>query len=311
MRVLNLVTSFDAPFFEVQVRTLERMGVDCTTVGVSPKRERNNSEKGRRTVGDYARFYSRAFKRSFGDYDLVHANYGLTAPVAVAQPNLPVVLSLWGSDLMGSVGPATKFFARFADEVIVMSDEMAVELDRPCHIVPHGVDTEMFAPMPTDEARAEVGWAQDTVHVLFPYRSTRTVKNYPRAERVVDAARSRLDATVELQLLTGVDHARMPVYMNAADAMVLTSHHEGSPNTVKEALACNLPVVAVDVGDVAQQLAGVTEGTVCRTDEELVDALVDVLSDPPDSNGRAKVIREMSDERMGERILEIYERATN
>jgi glycosyltransferase involved in cell wall biosynthesis len=309
VRVLSLVTSSDASFFEVQVRTLERMGVDCTTVGISTTAARNESEKGRRSVGQYARFYSTALRRSFGDYDLVHANYGLTAPAAVVQPNLPVVLSLWGSDLMGRIGPATKLFARFADEVVVMSDRMAAMLDQPCHVIPHGVDTDRFEPLSKGQCREELGWARDQTHVLFPYGTRRAVKNYPRAERVVAAARDRLDGPVELHTVSGVAHDRMPIYMNAADTMVLTSRHEGSPNTVKEALACNLPVVTVDVGDVAEQVAGVSGAAVCRSDEELVQALVETLEEPLECNGREKVEREMSAERMGERLLAVYEQA--
>jgi glycosyltransferase involved in cell wall biosynthesis len=94
--------------------------------------------------------------------------------------------------------------------------------------------------------------------------------------------------------------------MNAADVLLVTSRWEGSPNAVKEALACNLPVVATDVGDVRERLAGVSPSYVCQSDADLVTSLVDVLSDPRPSNGRTAA-NEVSLSRMGDRLQHVYE----
>jgi len=304
MRVLNLVTNDTARFFDQQVRALAAAGVESTTVPV-PGAPRYYAEETTRSVLDYARFYPRVLRESLDGYDLVHANYGLTAPHALAQPTRPVVLSLWGSDLMGEYGWLTRRLARYADAVIVMSDEMAAELDVPAHVVPHGVDFETFAPIPTAAARERLEWDLDARHVLFPYHPDRAVKDFPRAERVVESARDRLDSPLELHAVTGLPHAEMPRYMNAADCLLLTSRREGSPNSVKEALACNLPVVSTDVGDVQQRLCDVTPSFVCRSDAELVDALAAVLARPERSDGR-EAARDVSLERMQARLLDIY-----
>jgi len=111
-----------------------------------------------------------------------------------------------------------------------------------------------------------------------------------------------------LHAVTGVPHEEMPTHMNAADALLLTSKREGSPNSVKEAMACNLPVVATDVGDVADRLRDVTPSHVCRSDAELVDGLVDVLDRGVPSNGRA-AIEPLGLERMAARIRDVYENA--
>lgn len=299
LRTLQLVTS-PWPFFDQQVRALERNGISCTVVPVP-------GTKGERSVGEYLRFEGRVLRRTLDtDFDLVQANYGLTGPAAVSQPRRPVVVWFWGTELVGTFSRVNRACAALADAVIVMSEEMADRLDRPCHVVRHGVDVDRFSPAPQDDAQATLGWSRDSKHVLFPYDPARAIKNYPRARSVVDAADEELGPDVELQVVNGVPHERIPVYMNAADVLVLTSESEGSPNSVREALACNLPVVAVDVGDVAERIHGVDNCHVCTTDDELVAGLVDVLESGDRSNGRER-IDEFSVERMVRDLLTVYD----
>ncbi len=305
VRVLNLVTNQDSRFFEQQVEQLAARGVEQTTLAVPGYREYDDGETSGRSVLDYARLYPGVLKASFGDYDLVHANYGLTAPHAVLQPNLPVVLSLWGTDLMGEYGWLSKLCARFADETVVMSPRMADALGQDCRVIPHGVDLDRFQPTAQSVARDALGWREGAHHVLFPYPPERGVKDHPRAERVVEATRQRLDVPVALHTVTGVPHAEMPVRMNAADALLVTSRREGSPNAVKEALACNLPIVSTAVGDVSARVDGVTQSHACSSDAELVDALTEVLTVDERSNGRAAA-REVSVERTSDRLYEVY-----
>lgn len=309
MHVLNLVTRKDSRCYRLQVETLESMGVETTTLAVP--RPPNPSEGARnRRLRDYVRFYPDVLSHSFDGYDLIHVNYGLTGPAAIAQPNLPVVLGLWGSDLYGAVSPISRLSARFSDEVVVMSEQMAEDLGQECHVVPHGVDTDLFQPQPQARAQAELGWDPEKRHVLFPYSRERDVKDFPRAQRIVEQARERVDESLTLQWATNEPHDRMPLYMNAADVMLMTSKHEGSPNATKEALACNLPVVATDVGDLDEQLDGVSHSRVCRTDRQLVDALVAVVEAGERSNGRRQAQR-YSLQRMGDELVDVYESALN
>jgi glycosyltransferase involved in cell wall biosynthesis len=307
MNVLNLVTNRDAQFYEQQVSTLEGRGIQTTTVAVPGRRRASDGDMSGRSPLDYVRFYPQVLRHSLDGYDLVHANYGLTGPAALAQPIRPVVLTLWGSDLFGSLGWLSRWCGKHADAVIVMSEEMARELAPiETHVIPHGVDLERFRPMPRQAARERIGWKREGTHVLFPYAKGRPVKDYPRAESVVEAASAELEQDVTLQTLSGVAHQRMPLYMNAADALLLTSKHEGSPNSVKEAMACNLPVVATDVGDVAALLGDVSNSVVASTDAELVTGLRSVLQRDAPSDGRQHV-EPLGLERMGERIESVYE----
>jgi glycosyltransferase involved in cell wall biosynthesis len=301
IRTLQLVTT-RRPFFEQQVDVLEERGVVCDVVAVP------RPPSGTRSLREYVAFYRDALgEAAGGDYDVVHANYGLTAPAALAQPVRPVVLSLWGSDVMGRFGPLSRWCARLSDAVIVMSEGMRDELGVDCTVVPHGIDMDRFAPAPEGAARDELGWARDAKHVLFPYDSTRAVKDHPRAARIVERAAERVDADVELQTVSGVPHERMPVYMNAADALLLTSKWEGSPNSVREALSCDCPVITTDVGDIAEYAAGIPGTVVSDDDGELVRGVVEALTSDARFDGREHV-REYGLERMGENIVSVYER---
>jgi glycosyltransferase involved in cell wall biosynthesis len=299
VRALHLVTT-PRPFFNQQIEVLESRGVECTVVTVP---EPDGETRG---VGAYARCYGDLLAElRGGGYDLVHANYGLVAPLALAQPVRPVVLSLWGTDVYGRFGWVADRLGRFFDARVAVSREMADRLPFGCRVVPHGVDFDRFSPVPRAEARAEVGWPRDRRQVLFPYDPDRDVKNYDRAERVVRRADEELPVPVDLRAVHGVPHERVPWYMNAANALLLTSRWEGSPNAVREALACDLPVVSTDVGDVREQVEGVARSYVCADDGELVDRLVAVLRSGERSNGR-ETARRYSLSRMGDRLLEVY-----
>lgn len=309
LRVLSLVTNSGSQFYNHQTETLDAQGVSTTTLPVPGTNESASTKTlstETRSLLDYVRFVPAVVSESAGEYDLLHANYGLTAPAALCQQSLPVVLSLWGSDLLGSFGWLSKRCARHVDAVIVMSERMADVVDRDCHVIPHGVNLELFTPQPQRDAQRELDWDPAVEHVAFPYPAKRDVKNFPRAHRVFEAAADQYDGAVELHTVTGVPHSEMPTYMNAADVLLLTSRREGSPNTVKEAMACNLPVVATDVGDVPERLDGVTYSTCGERDAELIDGLVAALEADERSNGR-EFAQELSLERMGERIRGVYE----
>lgn len=297
-----LVTNEDASFFRHQIEGLERLGVSCTVVSVP------GGEDGRRSPAEYVKFYGSVLRRIPDSIDLVHANYGLTAPAALAQPHRPIVLTLWGSDLMGEFGDLSRLCADRVEEVIVMSEDMATRLDRQSHVVPHGVDLERFQPTDRSSARAELGWPEDRPTVLFPYSLDREVKNYGLATRVTDAADRRLDGDVTLEVVSGLAHDRVPTYMNAADLLLLTSHWEGSPNVVKEALACDVPVVATDVGDVPERLEGLPYSTVADDPMALADAVVTILDDRPVREGR-EAVDTLTVDAMSRRIYDVYESA--
>ncbi len=255
--------------------------------------------------------------------DLIHAHFGYSGWVARTQFGRPVVVSFMGSDLLGDtdargrtttfgrlVAAADRWLARFVDAVIVKSPEMA-KLVAPvkAHVVPNGVDLEVFRPMDRPEARRQLGMDPDRRYVLFPSNPAVARKGFPLAKQAVEEASKLAGETLEIVTLWGVPPDRVPILMNACDVLLLTSFWEGSPNAVKEAMACEVPVVSVPVGDVPQLLEGVDGSAVrARDADALSQALAEVLSNPRRPAGREALRRHGLDlESVARRLVEIYE----
>ena len=317
------ISSSGMEFFHEQVRVLRDLGVECDVLYYPPdSREKKSIHDGllRRVYGHnplyYAirasLFYPKIVRTTLqNDYDIIHINSGVVAPLGLLQPQRPVVLTLWGDDLLGNrlagyQPEITKVCAKHSDRIIVRSQEMKDVLPCDATIIPSGIDMTKFNPMEQAEAREMVGWNHTDHHVIFPYSKNQNKKRYPVAKRIVENVNRRVAGTVQLQEVYGVDHDDMPLYYNAADVLLLPSLREGSPNTVKEAMACNVPVVSTDVGDVRERLGSVSNSYVCSDDSEMENALVSVLETGDRSNGR-EYVTDVSLEQMGQRIVSIYE----
>lgn len=194
--------------------------------------------------------------------DIVHAHYSLCGIIAAISTRKPVLTSLMGSDVNQS------FFMRLViahfakhrwSATIVKSDNMKQKLGlRNVRVIPNGVNLDVFKPLDRGQCQRDLGWDPSNQHILFVSASDpgRAEKNLKLAEL---AARACEDNSIELHIVARIPHAEMPVYFNASDLLLLTSKWEGSPNVVKEAMACNLPVVSTNVGDVAVLFEG-TDG---------------------------------------------------
>jgi glycosyltransferase involved in cell wall biosynthesis len=294
-----------------QVESIRSLAVDVDLLEI----------KGRGKV-KYLEALPRLLRRS-SDADLVHAHYGYCGCVGRAQWKRPLVVSFMGSDLLGtsdSQGRVTttsrpvvavdRVLARLADAVIVKSREMAEVLTPiEAHVIPNGVDLEVFRPADRERARTLLGWETEGPYVLFAGSPTNPRKGYPLAVRSVERARAQLGPNVRLMALAGIPADQVPVYMNACDALLVTSHWEGSPNAVKEAMACNLPIVSVGVGDVPDLLGGVEACEVHPRDpSRLGDALVRVITAAKPSTGRARLQEKRLDLfSVARRVADVYE----
>lgn len=256
------------------------------------------------------------------NYHLVSAHFGQCGLVAVSQNRLPVVVSFGGSDLIGWVDAKgreplaskllrsiSRFAAARAAQVIIPGEHMASYLPRIDYfVIPSGLDLDLFRPMDQQECRQRLGLPLDKRLVLFAADPRRVIKRFDLAQKAVEIAGNQLPS--ELIVAATAPHAMMPIYMNACDALLLTSQHEGSPNVVKEALACNLPVVSVDVGDVRARLGTASNCWVCETDdpEEIARALVWILEQEKDP-GLRDLVLELNSQNIATKELEVYQKA--
>ncbi len=189
-------------------------------------------------------------------YDVVHAHYSLSAMTASLAGARPLVVSLMGSDVKASplLSKLIKLFQTiFWKKVIVKSADMkASSKITKAKILPNGVDFEKFKPISRGEALEVTGWDPKKKHILFAANPKRPEKNFPLAEAAFELLG---DSGIELHTLVDIPNELMPHYFNASDVILLTSLWEGSPNVIKEAMACNCKIVAVDVGDIKEVIA--------------------------------------------------------
>jgi glycosyltransferase involved in cell wall biosynthesis len=240
-------------------------------------------------------------------YDVAHAHYGLTGAVALAQRRVPVVTTFHGSDT-GYIpwqARVSRVVARHTTPVFVAKAN-SLSLRVPGVVVPVGVDTNVFRPMLREEARRRLGWDPQGRYVLFPGAASRRVKRYDLFQAAFALAKLECPELHPI-LFDGYERDQAPLVMNAIDCVLMTSDWEGSPVTVKEALACETPVVSVPVGDVDDVIGGLPACAVTERDPVRLAAAVVAALDAP----RSSVLREraMLYERrsLASRIVELYE----
>lgn len=272
-------------------------------------------------------WYVKGFARAWtacvrGGHDVIHLHYGLTAaflPLLPPPVRQRVVVTLHGGDILAQQGlpvqvAITRRVLGCAAVVVGVSDEIA-QAARPhareVEVLPCGVDDRFFSPEP-----ACCGGETSPVRLIFPGDPARAVKNHPLFEAIVTAWRERF-GPVEVVVLHHMEREQVRDAMRRASALVLTSLSEGSPQVVKEALACDLAVLASDVGDV-RQLLGRTPGTgVFRLDEpvgriaaQLYDCIEAARGSPGERRRRIRQ-RGLGGDQIAQRLGSIYARLSS
>jgi teichuronic acid biosynthesis glycosyltransferase TuaC len=286
-------------FVQQQVESLRREGVEIDVLHVDVKKSKLLY------WWSFIPLQKRVLTRG---YDLVHAHYVFAGVVARSQFRYPVVVTHHGDEAFyGWQAHLCRLVSRVVDATIVVTEPIKKSVGLESSVViPCGVDFDVFKPMDKGRAREQLGLPPDRRLVLF-------VGNYPerrkRFDIVEDAVAQLKRGGMDVDLITAYKQTydKVPVYMNACDAMVLPSEREGSPQVVKEAMACNLPVVSVDVGDVPDVLAGVRNCYVCpREASSIAGKLAVILERCERSDGRAKTARyELG--AIAKRIVDVYE----
>ncbi|GCF08221.1 glycosyltransferase [Dictyobacter arantiisoli] len=265
--------------------------------------------------------------RMAGCYDVINGQYGLWCVICRLQWKTPVVAAYLGDDILGTIteegGYSTKgnfvvmlsrWLCYWVEAVTVKSQQMKRVARGPQHkiyVIPDGVNFEQFHPVPREEIRAELGWDQKKYYVLFSNNPRIPVKNYPLARAAVEKVRAR-GIDIELVVANGLPHETVVKYMNASNALILSSHAEGSPNVVREAMACNVPVVGTDVGDVRDVIGRTAGCTVCTPNnvDEMAAGIEVALAHTERTTGRRDT-QHLSSSNIAQQIINLYEKVTH
>jgi len=324
MNVLILTTEWPTdtnpgvvPFLVQHVKFLREAGVAVEVFHFQGKRKPFNYLR--------AWFAVRRLK-AWKNADLLHAHWGQSAfPSLFSQKKL--VITFHGSDLWGIVNKQgnfsslgkvlvgfSKWIAKRADCCIVVSKHlqgMLPERVRCVRVLPMGVDVGKFHPMEKQECRRSLGMDQHEKIILFFGDPQRQEKFFTLAEKGVSIYdQAHPEESIRLLLIHGVEHDQIPALMNAGDVLILTSKYEGASTVVKEALACGLPIVSFDVGDVKERISQIEGCFVCE--DQTIECLAKGLAVALAHNGRivpnAAALHQLDERQNVQELIKIYQK---
>ena len=302
------------PFIQEQINSIKREGVNVETLDL----------RGYESLLNYIT-YSKRIKQIVKEKNInvIHAHYGYCGITALlSKTKLPIVLSLMGSDLLGSPDEQgnitlrgrfdrfiTTYAAKKVDKIIVKSPEMEdkIKLKEPASVIPNGVNFSLFKPGDKKQSRQALGLDGDKFLVLFLGDPRLNRKNYKLAKEGFEKfiLENKISNT-QLIAPFGISQVDVIKYMNSADVLLLTSYWEGSPNVIKESMACNLPIISVDVGDVKEVIKETFNCFLVDYSEgQIAEKLKIIYDNRLPSNGREK-IEYLNDSVIAQKIIDIY-----
>jgi len=286
-----------APFITEQVEAIEKQGVECLYFGVD----------GKGIIG-YIRQIPK-LRKAIREYhpDIIHAHYGLCGLLANYQRRIPVVTTYHGSDINDPKVLLLSKCCIHRSRFNIFVSQKNVDIARPRNdfdLIPCGISLEDYPIISKADARKMMGLNPSRKYVLFAGAFDNPVKNAPLAK----AAMAQVQEA-ELLELKGFSRSQVAILMQAVDAFLLTSFTEGSPQVIKEALACGCPIVSVEVGDVRERIEGI-DGCVIsgREPEALAYSIRHVLAYEGRTSGRSAIEKSgLSNDVIAARIVSVYE----
>ena len=254
--------------------------------------------------------------------DIVHAHFGLSAITAELQSLVPVVTTFhngethhWWVNLMSSL------MSLRAKHVIYVAQhirDMVYFKARNYSIIPCGVSLEDCFLIDKAEARKRLGWDAKKKYVMFGGAFDNLRKNYPLLRDAVE----RIGGDIEIVEMKGLSRAECVLRMNACDVFALPTKNEGSPQALKEAMACNCPIVATDVADIKHLLGDMPGHYLLpnkrgngawwvgdeHSAEELAELLKQALAFEGRTKGRERIVElGYTNELVAKQIVAIYQ----
>ena len=236
------------PFIKEQVEAIGNLGIKTEYFII----------KGKGILGYLKNLIPLKVKIKKFNPDLIHAHYGLSGLLAILQLKIKVIITYHGSDLNDKNARFLSFLAyKRASMSIFVTPKIAylIKAKHPI-IIPCGVNTKVFFPKNKEDAREKFGYRSSEKLVVFSSSFDNKVKNFPLAMEAIEILKKK-KYSIRLIELKGYSREKVSLILNASDVALMTSFTEGSPQFIKEAMACNVPIVSTDVGDVTWLLEGV------------------------------------------------------
>ena len=305
MKIL-IVASYNknrfVPFVQEQGEALQAAGCEIVWFGIK-----------RKGVVGYLREIPRLRKMIRAvQPDIIHAHYGMSCLMAnLATRRVPVISTFHGSDINESFARKLSKIAMHLSAWNIFVSQRIMDLvkaahRRHCSLIPCGVSLSDEQLLSRSEARKIIGWSTSDKKILFAGAFDNAVKDPELAKASV-----ALLEGVELIELKGYNRQQVNTLMCASNCLLMTSRTEGSPQVIKEAMACGCPIVSVDVGDVAERTEGVGWCFVVKSREpkEIVSALEKAIAFEGKTNGRDKIFEYgLTNEMVAKKIKEIYKK---
>ena len=262
--------------------------------------------KGKGLIGYLKNYFSLLNKLKNKKYDLLHAHYGLSGLLAAMQFSVPVIITFHGSDVNMK---KNYLFSRIASNLsatnIFVHNNLSNRLkiySKPLNIIPCGVDDNTFFPISKSDARKKLGWKKDNNYILFSSSFDNKIKNVSLAESAVSTINNS-----QLIELKGFKKEQINLLLNASDLLLVTSFSETGPIIVKEALACNCPIVSTDVGDVKKLIKNINNCHLTTYNANNIKEKINlVLKDNNRTNGRI-AIQKFRLEKIAYEVLSVYQ----
>lgn len=301
MRILIVARCKDghyAPFITEQVDAVEKQGVECKYFGVD-----------RKGILGYLRQIPK-LKKAIRDFhpDLIHAHYGLCGLLANYQRRIPVVTTYHGSDINDPkvLRLSKKAIRRSRFNIFVSKKNVDLACpQKDFALIPCGINLEDYPVIEKFATRQQMGLDPSKKYILFAGAFDNPVKNAPLAKTAME-----LVPEAELLELKGYTRSQVAVLMQAVDAFLMTSFTEGSPQVIKEAMACGCPIVSVDVGDVRERTEGIDGCYISgREPEAVAGCIKKALAYEGRTQGRRSIEQNgFSNDVIAARIISIYEK---
>ena len=267
--------------------------------------------QGKGIIGYLKNFTRLRSKLKNKKFDLIHSHFALSALLSNLQRKVAVLSTFHGSDInLKKNRIISAVVELLSKETIYVSEKLHKKsiLKIRKNIIPCGVDLDVFKPFNFNEAKIKSGLKEDKKYILFSSSFDNPVKNSGLAKEalaIID------DPQIELLELKGFSRTEVAVLMSAVSLSLLTSFSEGSPQFIKEAMACNSPIVATNVGDIEDVIAE-TEGCyLAKFDAvDLAEKIKLALSFPLRTNGRNN-IQDFDNKLIAKKVYNIYHKISS